>query len=130
MPYLNVFARRLIARLSGKEGICRRPSGFPQDFLCAEEHGESSSEYVKVVRQSVQEHERIGRDGVLRGSATGLAFGPAADGTADVGLRYDDVLSLIHISRQKVLIVLRTFYKSTEQVPLLFNKFQIQFINE
>jgi len=91
MPYRNVFARRLIARLSGKEGICRRPSGFPQDFLCAEEHGESSSEYVKVVRQSVQEHERIGRDGVLRGSATGLAFGPAADGTADVGLRYDDV---------------------------------------
>ena len=32
--------------------------------------------------------------------------------------------------RQKVLIVLRTFYKSSEQVPLLFNKFQIQFINE
>ncbi len=31
---------------------------------------------------------------------------------------------------QKVLIVLWTFYKSTEQVPLLFNKFQIQFINE
>ena len=26
--------------------------------------------------------------------------------------------------------MLRTFYKSTEQVPLLFNKFQIQFINE
>ena len=32
--------------------------------------------------------------------------------------------------RQKVLIMLWTFYKSTEQVPLLFNKFQIQFINE
>ena len=32
--------------------------------------------------------------------------------------------------RQKVLIVLWTFYKSTEQVPLLFDKFQIQFINE
>ena len=32
--------------------------------------------------------------------------------------------------RQKVLIVLWTFYKSTEQVPLLFNKFQIQLINE
>ena len=26
--------------------------------------------------------------------------------------------------------MLRTFYKSSEQVPLLFNKFQIQFINE
>ena len=32
--------------------------------------------------------------------------------------------------RQKVLIVLWTFYKSMEQVPLLFNKFQIKFINE
>ena len=32
--------------------------------------------------------------------------------------------------RQKVLIVLWTFYKFPEQVPLLFNKFQIKFINE
>ena len=32
--------------------------------------------------------------------------------------------------RQKVLIVLWTFYKFPEQVPLLFNKFQSQFINE
>ena len=31
---------------------------------------------------------------------------------------------------KKVLIVLWTFYKSMEQVPLLFNKFQIKFINE
>lgn len=33
-------------------------------------------------------------------------------------------------SGKKSLLCLRTFYKSSEQVPLLFNKFQIQFINE
>ena len=31
--------------------------------------------------------------------------------------------------RQKVLIVLWTFYKLPEQVPPLFNKFQPEFIN-
>lgn len=32
--------------------------------------------------------------------------------------------------RQKVLIVLWTFYKFPEQVPPLFNKFQAEFINQ
>ena len=34
------------------------------------------------------------------------------------------------LTAEEVCKALRTFYKSSEQVPLLFNKFQIQFINE